>query len=98
MGVNKSSNRWGGKRDGSGRKRSGKKLALDSTKVIRVGESEAERIKAGKYLELISALYDARDSLEKRSASRKSPRNVKMWELMDRIDGILGTDYENWIL
>lgn len=89
---------WGGKRDGAGRKRDGAELAIKCTKVIRVSEGEAERIKSGKYQELISVLCDARESLESRSASRKSPRNVKIWELMDRIDNVLGKDYENWIL
>lgn len=91
-----SSEGWGGKRENAGRKRQGEKLAKDSTKVIRVSEKHYARIKNGSYDEIIHILRERRETMEDSKNYRDSPRWAKLWQLMDEIENVLGSDWQGW--
>lgn len=89
-------NGWGGKRARSGRKRQSEKLAIETTKVIRVNKKHYARIKSGRYDEIIHLLRETRETMEDSKQYRNSPRWSKLWVLMDEMENILGSDWQSW--
>ena len=87
---------WGGKRENSGRKRQGEKLAKDTTKVVRVSEKHYVRIKNGSYDRIIHLLRETRETMDESKRYRDSPRWAKLWVFMDEVEDILGSDWETW--
>ena len=91
------SNSWGGKRSGAGRKKLADKKAVETSKVIRVSMQHYERIKSGRYDELMNLLFDYRTQLETTKNAKTSPRWQQLRRFMAEADDIFGSDYNSWI-
>ena len=87
---------WGGRREKSGRKRQGEKLASETTKVIRVSVKHYARIKSGRYDEIVHLLRETRETMEESKKYRDTPRWSKLWVLMEEVEDILGSDWQSW--
>lgn len=64
--------------------------------MIRVSEKHYARIKSGRYDEIIHLLRETREIMDESKRYRDSPRWAKLWQFMDDVVDILGSDWENW--
>lgn len=87
---------WGGKRQGAGRKPLGDKKAIDTTKVVRVSMSDYDRIKSGRYDDMMNLLFEYRSMLETSKGAKTSPRWQKLRDFMKEAEEIFGSDYNSW--
>lgn len=90
--VKDKSDNWGGKRKGAGRKITGDKRVIDTTKVIRVSLQDYERLKAGKYEELMTLLSEYQTRLKTTKGAKSSPRWQQLRNLINDVEEIFGKE------
>lgn len=91
-----STNNWGGKRENSGRKKTGGKLAIDSTKVVRVSLTDYDRIRNRSYQRIIEIFQKYQFEKENSYDQGKGTKWRKYKEMMAEIKQILGDDWVTW--